>query len=500
MNSKQFVPGALISTLGLAALINLTYVLYRYVTLGTYLDHAEPDAAIMAWRFASGLPLYFPVDAAEGLITAYGPLLYVLVSLPLKLFGPSIEMSKLAPAFACGFSVVVFALYVWRRFGWTYVGLGVVPFTGFILIVAPTSFWVRPESFIVLLVSAALLSTLAMDKQRPWVTAIIVAACAGLAMNLKVHAFIYFVPLVIRHCTGNWIRVWPVMAAVSILLFFSPFALPNISLFNYIDGIAGVVGERPLQMASLLKALKWSPMFLAPGAILLLAWLSKAKNPSRADLTYFGVLAGCLILVYYPSSVQGSTWRQLLPFFPLTVDLFLRFLPLLNEKRALWIIGATVFPLAIAIIAFTPQKRIVTAFTGNNVWIEKAERDIKSILDRYPNQAIQMGYGQASQIGYPTTYLRPLFAFAGHAVTLSSPSSMERQFAGKPIPPAKLEWIKSCKTPIWVIPKNNRPFAMVSFLAEGRTFPESLEEAFLANYQPRESVGKYRVWSCKTQR
>jgi hypothetical protein len=497
LNSKKYTFGALISTLGLAAFLNLTYVLYRYVTLGTYLDHAEPDTAIMAWRYASGLALYYPIDAAEGLITAYGPLLYVLVSLPLKLFGPSIEMSKLAPTFACGFSAVVFALYVWRRFGWAYVGLAIIPFTGFILIVAPVSFWVRPESFTVLLVTIAVLSTLAMDKQRPWVTALIVAACAGLAMNLKIHAFIYFVPLVFRHCTGNWIRVWPVMAAVSILLFLSPFALPNISPFNYINGIAGVIGERPLQTASILKALKWSPMFLAPGAILLLAWLSKAKKPSRADLTYFGVFAGCLILAYYPSSVQGSTWRQLLPFFPLTIDLFLRFLPLLDGKRALWIIGVVVFPLAIAIIAVTPQKRVVTAFTGNSAWIEEAGRDIKTIMDRYPNQTIQMGYGEASQIGYPTTYLRPLFAFAGHAVTLSSPSSMERQFAGRPMPPAKLEWIKSCKTQIWVIPDNNRPFAMVSFLAEGRAFPESLEAAFIANYQPRESVGKYKVWSCK---
>jgi len=451
----------------------------------------------MAWRFASGLPLYYPIEAAEGLITAYGPLLYVLVSLPLKLFGPSIEMSKLAPAFACGFSVVIFAIYVWRRFGWAYVGLAVVPFTGFMLIVAPTSFWVRPESFTVFLVSVALLSTLAMDKQRPWVTAIIVAACAGLAMNLKVHAFIYFVPLVFRHCTGNWIRAWPVMAAVSIVLFFSAFALPNISLFNYINGIAGVVGERPLQMASILKALKWSPIFLAPGAILLLAWLSKAKKASRADLIYFGVLAGSLVLAYYPSSVQGSTWRQLLPFFPLTIDLFLRLLPLLDGKKALWIISAAVFPLAIAIIAVTPQKRIVTAFTGNNAWIKEAERDIETIQARYPDKTIQMGFGEASQIGYPTTYLRPLFAFAGHPVTLSAPSSMERQFAGSPIPPAKLQWIKSCKTQIWVIPDNNRPFAMVSFLAEGRTFPETLEAAFLANYQRRESVGKYRIWSCK---
>ena len=82
--------------LGLAALINLAYVLIGYIELGTYLDHAEPDTAIMAWRFANGEPLYYRPTDVEHIFTAYGPLLYIITGLPFQFLAPSIGVSKLA--------------------------------------------------------------------------------------------------------------------------------------------------------------------------------------------------------------------------------------------------------------------------------------------------------------------------------------------------------------------------------------------------------------------
>ena len=81
---------AVFSALGLAALINLAYVLIGYIELGTYLDHAEPDTAIMAWRFASGEPLYYRPTDVEHIFTAYGPLLYIITGLPFQFLAPSI--------------------------------------------------------------------------------------------------------------------------------------------------------------------------------------------------------------------------------------------------------------------------------------------------------------------------------------------------------------------------------------------------------------------------
>ena len=115
-----------------------------------------------------------------------------------------------------------------------------------------------------------------------------------------------------------------------ILVFLLPFSLQNISLVNYIEGVAGFILGRSQSVSGILKALKWSPIFLAPGIILILTWFIGAKKACRADLIYFAVFTISLITVFYPSSVPGSTWRQMLPFFPLTIDLFLRFLRLLH--------------------------------------------------------------------------------------------------------------------------------------------------------------------------
>ena len=65
------------------------------------------------------------------------------------------------------------------RFGFGALGIGLTMFTFYPIIVAPVSFWVRPEAHMVLLVTIALLSTLASDKGKPWVSVIVIAVCAG---------------------------------------------------------------------------------------------------------------------------------------------------------------------------------------------------------------------------------------------------------------------------------------------------------------------------------
>ena len=181
--------GLVFIAFGVAATGYLAYVLYRYLALGIYMDHAEPEVAILSWRLASGGALYGAPEAATHMVTGYGPLLYLISAGFLALFGPSIAISKIASMAALVGALVLFAVYVWRRFGAAYVGIGVLAFVCYPLIISPVSFWVRPEAFSVFLVTVALVSTLATDRGRPWLTAIIVAACAGLAMNLKIHSF-----------------------------------------------------------------------------------------------------------------------------------------------------------------------------------------------------------------------------------------------------------------------------------------------------------------------
>ena len=488
---------AVFSALGLAALINLAYVLIGYIELGTYLDHAEPDTAIMAWRFANGEPLYYRPTDVEHIFTAYGPLLYIITGLPFQFLAPSIGVSKLASVLALGTSCILFGVYVWRRFGFGALGIGLTMFTFYPIIVAPVSFWVRPEAHMVLLVTIALLSTLASDKGKPWVSVIVIAVCAGLAMNQKVHAFIFFVPLVFRYCIDDWLRRWPVMAVISISALLLPFTLSNISLLNYIEGVAGMVGERSIMLAAVGKALKWTPIFLAPGALLLISHRIGGHRANREELVYLGVFTLAIIFTYYPSSAEGSTWRQMLPFYPIGIDLFLRFLGLQAENGRTWLIFSTVIVATIGAISVSPERRILRAYTSNS-WGAEAGKDIRELMARYPEKSMQIGYGDGRQLGYPLTYLRPWLAFSGHPVTVSGPSTIERAFAGKPFPTLKINWIEACKTDFWLIDPKGKPFALDSFIEEGRAFPKEVELSFLRHYQKKFIYGHYQIWACKT--
>ena len=113
----------------------------------------------------------------------------------------------------------------------------------------------------------------------------------------------------------------------------------------------------------------------------------------------------------------------------------------------------------------------------------EAGKDIRELMARYPEKSMQIGYGDGRQLGYPLTYLRPWLAFSGHPVTVSGPSTIERAFAGKPFPTLKINWIEACKTDFWLIDPKGKPFALDSFIADGRAFPKEVELSFQRHYQ-----------------
>lgn len=482
---------------GAAATGYLIYVLYRYLALGIYMDHAEPEVAILAWRLVSGAALYGAPDAATHLVTGYGPLLYLISAGFLALFGPSIAVSKVAAMAALLGALALFAVYVWRRFGAAYVGIGVLAFVCYPLIVSPISFWVRPEAFSVFLVTVALVSTLAADRGRPWLTAIIVAACAGLAMNLKVHSFIYFVPIVLRYCIVGWPVKWPLMAIVSIAFFALPFTLPLISASNYLEMMQSLVSDRQIEPAAVRSAIKFSQFFLAPGALLAFAALTNRGGLKKPDVLYFAAFLAALTISLYPSSVPGSSWYHMLPFFPITVDLFLRYLRAMEVKPWAWLSGLVVVGLAVTIATVTPQKRLLRAFDSISLGPTLAA-EVEKFIAEHPGKSLQMGYPSDDQVYYRWTFVRPLLAFAGNPTTISGATSMERQMRGIPPQQAKIDWIRQCRTDLWLIPRQPRlarAFFMNSYLV-GKAFHESIQEAFLESYMQVGATEHYEIWTC----
>ena len=235
---------------------------------------------------------------------------------------------------------------------------------------------------------------------------------------------------------------------------------------------------------------------MLPGALLLVSARLGGKPAERADLIYLAAFAVALSLTYYPSSVAGSTWRQMLPFFPIDIDLFLRFMKLQRLDGCSWLISSTIVVLVLGMTAISPERRILRAYVSN-AWGADAGANVRALTKLHPDKSIQIGYGDGRQLGYPLTYLRPWLAFAGHPVTVSGPSTIERQFANKPFPKSKIRWIETCKTDYWLTDPLGNPFALDSFMSVGRAFPKEVELTFKRHYHKVRIFGHYQIWACK---
>ena len=467
------------------------FVLYRYGAFAGYMDHGEPNVAIRSWRLVTGRDIYVPPQSDSFLMVPYGPVIFIINGLYLALFGATILTSKLGALIASALSLAIFAVYAKRRFGASYLGVGVLIFACFQLFAMPFSFWNRPEPHTILLVTIALFST---TLERKYLSPLIIAICIGLAVNLKIHAFIYFLPIVFMYCSERWRVAYPVMALISVVVFLLPFAHPNISLNDYLAGVFRVAGEHAFVPAMVAGALKKGLLFLSPGLVLA-AILVAGKKVPPADALYVAALTLSMGIALYPASITGGSWNQFLPFFPVTVDAFLRLTGHLGEKSRAQKGIVLIFALTFLIVTVTPQKRLHRRL-DDRAWMSAVVTEVEGILKRNPGVPIEMGYGDSLARGYRTTFVKPILAFAGNPVTVDGWSDMEARLTGIPMWRGKLDRLRACKTRIWLVPKGQAPFKMNSYFGGG-LYGQDFRQAFLANHEPSEQLEYFDLWRCR---
>src|SRR3984893_9250450 len=172
---------------------------YRYLALGAYWDHIDCSILISGWQYVHGAPLYELQDGAPVLANLYGPLAYLVQMPALLLFGAGVAASKATSFLALGATVAVMGVHIVRRSTTGQALGGFFLLTAGLLLFGPVSFWVRADPFEVLLVAVAVVLTAGRRG------GICVGVCIGLAVNFKVHAFVYFLPILVAFWwTGGW--------------------------------------------------------------------------------------------------------------------------------------------------------------------------------------------------------------------------------------------------------------------------------------------------------
>jgi hypothetical protein len=485
----------LYTTIAVLLVLYCCYLFTRYLAYPGYMAHSGANITIHAWRLVTGQELYLAREAENYLFMHYGPVLFLWNGLFMALFGGSILSSKIAGVFSMLMGVGVFGAYVWRRYGYSYVGFGVVIFVCIQSFAVPFYFFNRPDPLLVLLVTIALFSTTLQSKTaHNYISPVFIAICLGLAVNLKAHAFLYFAPIVFVYCSDRWRISYSLIIALSLVIFALPFFSSLISISNYLDGVSSVVGAHEFLMDSMITSLKKSPLYLSPLIIAGIVFLVRKQHLPMRSLMYSGLLFLTITIVLYPASISGASWYHFMPMVSVTVDVILRLIKDLDKYSKIQTSIAALFAVFYLITIITPQKRLNLFFT-ERMYMSEVKAEVKTIMATHSGDSIQMGYGDTSTTNsYEKTYLKPVLMFAGNPIAIDAYSDMETSLANVPISQKKLEHLETCKTDHWLIPTGEVPFELNSYFG-GKIYSLDFQNSFLANYRLAETHKYFDVWS-----
>jgi hypothetical protein len=474
------------------------YTLYAYGFHAVYRDHTEPAVAFRAWMLLKegASSLYLTEDSDLYLLNHYGPMTYILGAISQFLFGPSILASKLPNFAATVLSILFFATFVYRRYGANYVPVAVLILNCFILFTAPAYLMVKTDSMVLMLITFSLLATTFDQKgQRSWLPPLLIAITVGISVNLKVFSFIFFVPVAIFYCRQRWMMTWPIMALISVIVFAVPFVFFEFSFLNYMNSLLSISAVRSLDFGQLPIALRYSLVFMI--SILPLVIAGFLGRIERDDLLYFGLFVLFYALSMYFLLIAGRLKYDMF-FFPVALDLLIRFIKALEPYRKIHTSIIAFVCIGFLIVMVTPQKRMLRAFDSDR-WMLDAATEVSKIINDESAKTIEMGYGSDIARTYRASFAKPLLAFVGNRMIVDGHSDVERDFAGLPMNQAKTDYIRQCRTDLWLIPKGEEPFTLESYYQDKlrHIFSDDFRAAFLAIYEKQESRNFFDIWKCK---
>ena len=469
------------------------WVAATYLIYPGYLDHGEPGMALIAWRLLEGHPAYLSFGSPNLISNVYGPLTYASHALSFLLFGSTLLSGKVV-SFLAAILIPIFTFFSQRHRGIEVAASGAILASALMLFLIPFSIWTRPESLIALLgIIAVWTSNASNPNKSEWGKSILIALVASLAVGMKLHAGIYFAPVVIFHCVNKkrGIKTFVIMALIGLIFTFLPFFF---SIFPVADFWAWIFyhinKDSPSQLA--FRYFRYGLIYASAGLFYILASRWSEEGHSLAEKIYFGLFLTCLIITLFPATKVGAGTYYFYPFLAVLVDQILRHISQINKhKKKIWCLFSVL--VGILLISSIPtQKRFFQALHWEQTSAVKAE--ISNIMTSYSGRTIEMGVGDNVKTYYRTFY-RTLLVMEGHPYTIDAAPAMELNMWKVPITENLLAKILGCNTDIWLIPKDEVPFNMIGYYG-APTLDKSFKETFISSYKKINSFDYFDIWGC----
>ncbi len=496
-SSSGSVVDRLLMTLACAAVLYVVAMVAVYGIYPGYLDHGEPIVAAAAYRMLDGAMVYPPFDGPNFTSNIYGPYSYLANGLGMAVFGGGSLTGKLAGLLA----LLTAVLTVWgtyRENGLRTLATALLLISGFAVLMVPYSIWNRPDPFLLAVAALAVLASQWSFPRTRWVVWLLVGVLGGIACGMKLYGPLFVAPV------GFYVALRDrsilslfIMSAAGIVAILLPFALPVFPLENYLEWF-GIVAQKPTDGEMVFKALRYGAFFFLPALALLVGRFAAANGPAAAlrepDTAYAGAAVVGMLICGYAASKPGAGMYYLLPFAPLSIDMAVRFMNVVPRKflrPAAIFIG--ILTVVMLVTAVPVQKRIFRALEWDRT--QAIENDLYSIMSRYPDRKIQMAVGD-SIAGYHDTLQKTELVYSGNPYTVDFGVMAETSYLGIRLPDALVENIAGCTTDIWLVPKGERPLAIVGYYGN-KVVDDSFRDAFFEAFAKSESSVYFDLWVCR---
>jgi hypothetical protein len=496
---------------GLGALMlgALGAALWAHLRSEAFADHVQPAVASISALFRRGEPVYHALDSPERYSLHYGPLLFAIVGTCQGLLGATVFATKLPATLAALASLVFLHLTVTRpgqrREAWAWTGLA----AAFFLHHFHLAFAARGDAFILLAVALGLFFA-TRERSR---SAVFLGLCVGVAVNLKLHAIVYFLPVLVTAARQNWSRRAKlgggIAAVVAALL---PFVIfPQVSLAHYV-GWLRVASKHGFGIEEYRGSIEWAaalafPALFAAG-VFVVRMEESARRVLRGEAAWLTALGVAFLLIIVPASKVGAGKHHLMPFIPVALHFAARLAalsivpfrlrgagPVLACAVALsWIAGC-------ALSALHAANFIYRTARADHAEAQRCAADLLGLRAAHADAVLLVA--PAGDESYRHTFGRFRLVAGGMPAGIDPCAEMDfvRGNAGTIDVAALAQAIeaKAGRSVLWVVPKGGEPFSMRTYYPPyGPLFAETVRSDFLRDFGRLRSTEYFDVYSRRT--
>lgn len=475
-----------------------------YTSHALFFDVYESSVAAVSSLLATGRPVYPAPDAPAWYVQiGYGPMLYVLNVPFIALFGPSVAVCKWAGVLSfLGTLALTVDTYAARGgVNGLYTGLvGAAALALSLGRLPHLEYWTRADPHIVFCVALALWCC--ETRRLPVALRALAVGCAlGVAVNLKLTACIYFLPIVVL-ALRSFTRPSLGLAAVATLgAALLPFAARLISFANYRHWL-GVLRAQGVDWHELGPNVWRGSYWLLP---LLLGGLAVRAVPllrggaaelaplPRAERARWVATFGAAALLMVVASKPGATIHHLLPLCPLLLHAFLTLPADARSTLAYRVSGA----------AFVTSSLVAQAPSKLREWHDDLraaslappiDAELREFVRLHPKSTIEMGPTHSDLPDAST--LRPFLVQTGNPYPLDVGTLMDSQSVGGYDAGRVANYLRSCAADFILFPARSEPFADAGYYSWGPLFPPVCRTAFRSAYQHVVHLRYYDAYAC----